>query len=272
MISEKNSNPNHVIEKFFNEYPIIGGDCELVLCWSGGKDSTALLLLMASYKRKKKLPLTVLMVPYPKITINEDGRKETLQFWEKNGISIRVLDHNYPDPENLPKHEICAQCKEIRRKVLVERYFQSCDLTKTIIATGHNSWDLVAYLIEVIISRLASSSTSHEIGSYHRYLEVMNKFLPVYHAKDGPTIIRPMLHLGDDDALSVINQEYAPFPFSFIPDPCPWLEQRKRILHNYFQSMGTKFKLENLIRYAEEVCELPNIEMYSELPFQTYLL
>lgn len=272
MISGERSDPNHVIDEFLRDHPVIGKDSELTICWSGGKDSTALLLLMADHAKLKKLPLTVLMVPYPRATINEDGRKKTLQYWENQGVSVRVLDHNYPDPDNLPRHAVCAKCKEVRRKVLAEQYFQSRDLRKMVIATGHNSWDLAAYLIEVTTIRLASNSTSHDSGRYHRYLEVMNKFLPVYPAKDGSTIIRPMLNLGDDDVLSVIRQKKPPFPFSFVPNPCPWFEQRKRILQNYFRSMHIKFKFEDLLQYATEVCGLPKLEEYSRLPFQTYLL
>ncbi len=272
MIFKKNFDPDYIIEEFFNEHPIIGGDRELVLCWSGGKDSTALLLLLAAYKRQKNFPLTVLMVPYPKATINEDGRKETLQYWESQGISIRVLDHNYPDPVDLPKHAVCLKCKEIRRKVLIEQYFRSYDLSRIIVATGHNSWDLAAYLIEVTISHWGYCSTSPTTRSYERYLEVMNKFIPVYRVKKGPTLIRPMLKLGDHDTLDVIARSKVTFPFSFVPYPCPWLEQKKRILHKYFQDMGMRFKLENLMLYAKKMGGIPRVGEYSKLPFQTYLL
>jgi|SRR3972149_6307155 len=262
----------NLIEDFFNKYNIIKDNCKVIVCWSGGKDATTLLSLMAEYKKKvRNFPLTALMVPYPKTIVRKEHQEETIKYWENLGVQVEILDHNYPDPGTFPKQEICPKCKEIRRNVLVEQYFQYCDLSKTIIATGHTSWDLAAYIIELTISRLASGSASSEIGSYERYLEVMNKFLPVFHFKNGPTLIRPLLRLGDDDVFRVILEKRIPFPFSFIPDPCPWRKQRKRVFQNYFQEIELKFDIENLNKYVREVFKIPKSEEYHKLPYYSFL-
>jgi len=241
---------------------------KIVICWSGGKDSTVLLSLMATWSKKAGVPLTVLMVPYPNSIINNDGRTETLDYWERKNINISVLQHDNCDPDNVPMHLACNKCKEIRRSVLINQYFQQHELANIILVTGHNAWDLAAYALELITKKFNSDKNIY----YERKLEVMNKFLPIYHHKNGPTFIRPLLSLSDKHFEKIIKQENIPFPFSYIPHKCPWLRQRKRLLQKYFTHLNIEFSYDKLFKYTERIIEFPSIDEYAMLPFETYIL
>lgn len=244
----------------------------IVFCWSGGKDSTALLFLLSHVIKKKSLALNVVLVPFPNAVFDYKGLDETLQYWKNLGIEVMVLQHKYLDPNNVPYLKMCTECKKVRRLVLEQYFLDVADLKNTSIITGHNLWDLAAYLVEMMLSQLVNNPKNNMKTKEERYLEVMNKFLPCYHHSVGPTIIRPFITFSDFDIDSVIKTYDIPDPFPFISQPCPWLEQRKRMLHKYFKTMKLDFSSEKIMEFVRESFRFPTKEDFSKLPFLTYIL
>ena len=183
------------LKTFLNKYGALGGETELVTCWSGGRDSTVLLILLRSLIDEVP-PFSVVLIPYPSAVISEEGRASVIKYWASYNIQINILDHKHPNPQGEPRDEVCKQCKQVRRQAFTN-YINSLDKRSHVtILTGQTCSDLAAYAMELFALRLAEKLQVGEGSWGTRELEVLNRFEPVFDYSHRLVLKRCRFHIG----------------------------------------------------------------------------
>jgi len=87
--------------------------------------------------------------------------------------------------------------------------------------------------------------------------------------KEGYTVFRPLIKYNNDDIYKIIAQESIPL----ISIPCEFKDVRpKRILEKYYEKMGLRFNYNQLLAFAKQSLNLPDISSYSAIAKEDYFL
>lgn len=180
-----------MLEKHVKRYDLFEAD-EVYVLYSGGKDSTAMRVLLEKYARKHKKPeFRYLNARFPQDVYRDDCPDFCRSARVKE--SYKVLDR-----EKNP----CLLCKRIRRK-----YIKQMVKRPAAIATGHNTNDLIAYFVEFFdIEPEDIGKRLQKIMLSEKHLEHFSRFFPKLRLNSGDVIIRPMLPFSRIDIRKIIGR------------------------------------------------------------------
>ncbi len=175
---------------------------------SGGKDSTALLYLLDTIRRQKRLGFDFEIQPIS-LDMGFEGvdLKPLQEFVSNLGYELEVV------PTNIAKvvfdireeRSPCSLCAKLRRGTL---YTRAKELGCNKVALGHHLDDAIeTYFMNFL---------------FHGQ---MNSFEPVsYLTKTEVTLIRPLLYIEENEIIRYVKRELLPVIFN----PCPVDKQTKR--------------------------------------------
>jgi len=233
--------------------------------WSGGDDSNLLMKIILDFKLYENCDLTVVTIPFPQHAYSEVTIKACIEYLSRLGIDFKLLRTDKEIPHDINYADACPMCKIVRREKFIEFYLpQKKD--GDIIITGHNLSDLMSYYVELCIMQLKPKNLFH-----NRFLEVSNKFLRTYDAEDGIKIHRPLLDCGEPEINSFLL-ENSYHEIQIISQKCFWLNQRKRLLQEYFVKASITSSFDHVKELFEKNFSFPNLKEFRSLPFDTYLV
>lgn len=195
-----------LMRKCIKDYRMISPGDRIAVGVSGGKDSLALLRLMAELRDHSPTPFELL-------AITLDMGYESMDF-----SPIAHLCHQLNVPYTLRKTQIreivfdirkeenpCALCAKLRRGILNET---AVELSANKVALGHHYDDAIETFALSLI-----------------YEGRLNSFLPVtYLDRTGLTLIRPMLYIHEKSITNFSQRQTLPL----VHNPCPADKNTKR--------------------------------------------
>lgn len=164
----------------------------------------------------------------------------------------------------------CLPCQERRRKLLKSILTRSIeDWRNLVLIVSYSLWDIVSYSLENMLNNISSNPDQKiRIEKNKRFKETAQRFYPLLTMKEGYQIFRPLIKYNNDDILEVISQENLPT----LSIPCKFKDFRpKRILEKYYAKMGLRFNYNQLIDFAINSLNLPDISSYTSMEKEDYL-
>jgi tRNA(Ile)-lysidine synthase TilS/MesJ len=241
----------------------------LIVTFSGGKDSSACLLLLHKAKDQYNYDLEAHLYAYPRHIYEEDFKEELLSFWGKQGV--KLLFHPSEEDDLLLEHQEnpCITCQGIRKKALFRLLpFTEKSISNLVIVSGHSLWDLASYVLEVFIAReLADYSHREDPVSAERFIEISQRFYPFILMREGYAVFRPMLCLNQKEIEHILKTEN----LLALDTSCRYSRFRpKKVLQNYFQMFDYEFSYKKIIELAKKI-GISDISKIKHLSQKEYL-
>lgn len=236
--------------------------------WSGGDDSNLLLRFFLYGKVSLNCNFTIITIPFPQNAYSEEKIEQCAGFLQSRNIRIEILKTETKIQEDIPYTEACGICKEIRRSVFL-KYYKTLKADNDLIITGHNLSDLMSYYIELCVKQMDMHTGG---ASRERFLEVTNKFLSSYMAEDGIEIFRPLLNVSQSEVFELLADFPAAKPLEIMSQKCFWMNQRKRLLQEYFAKLNIVSDYDSVFPLLKKNFGMPGLEEFRSLPFDTYLV
>ena len=251
-----------ILESFYKK--------NILLLFSAGKDSSVVMDLIIKAKEEFGFDFTAHTGAFPVHRYPDEEIKRIDSYWVKRGARIIWHDMGKTDDELKNAKNPCRPCQERRRKLLKSILTRSIeDWHSLVLIVSYSLWDIVSYSLENLLNNI-SSSPDQGIGieKNKRFKETAQRFYPLLTMKEGYQVFRPLIKYNNDDILKVITQENLPT----LSIPCKFKDFRpKRILEKYYEKMGLRFNYNQLIDFATNSLDLPNISSYTSMEKEDYL-
>jgi tRNA(Ile)-lysidine synthase TilS/MesJ len=164
----------------------------------------------------------------------------------------------------------CLLCQDFRKNLLKSILTRSVEnWNSLVLIVSYSLWDIVSYSLEHLLNNI-SSNPDQGIGieKNKRFKETAQRFYPLLTMKEGYQVFRPLIKYNNDDILKVITRENLPT----LSIPCKFKDFRpKRILEKYYEKMGLRFDYNQLIDFAINSLNLPNISSFTSMEKEDYL-
>lgn len=217
--------------KAISDYGMISDGDKIAVGLSGGKDSMALLAILAAYQRfsPEKFQLVAINVDLGFKDINKDEVKATEEYCKSLGVEFvveptQIYDVILERKEKSP----CSLCSKMRRGALngvAKKY--GCNK----LALGHHADDVLeTFLLSFI------------------YEGRISTFMPVSHMdRSNITLIRPFIYV-EEKYLSGLARRYG---LPIIHNPCPQDKNTKREdIKNLVAALDEKYGCKQLMLTA----------------------
>ena len=250
---------------------------DLILAFSGGKDSTVVLHFLDQARKTFKFDLEAKGIIIPEHVLTVDERDRLDKYWKDRDLNITwhpIVDadkklNGAPDQGMSP----CLVCNRTKKNELMNYFGRTKpDLGKVVMVVSYSLWDLVSATIEHITGGIyAESNLSKAVQGKQpedRFMEIAQRFYPLIRLKSGLTIFKPLLYYNDQDILETIKENNLP-----ITRPtCDHKEFRpKRGFALFYHKMDHHFNYEKVLKFAQEALNIPKQSFFSEMSTETYL-
>jgi len=242
----------------------------IILLFSAGKDSSVVMDLMIKAKEEFGFDFTAHTGALPVHRYPDKEIERIDSYWVKRGARIIWHGMAKTDDELKNAENPCLPCQERRRELLKSILTRSIeDWHSLVLIVSYSLWDIVSYSLENLLNNISSSPDQElGIGKNKRFKETAQRFYPLLTMKEGYQVFRPLIKYNNDDILKVVTQENLPT----LSIPCEFKDFRpKRILEKYYAKMGLHFNYNQLIDFATNSLDLPNISSYTSMEKEDYL-
>jgi tRNA(Ile)-lysidine synthase TilS/MesJ len=246
-------------------------DKNIIMLFSGGKDSSVAMDLIHRASQEFGFDFTAHAGTFPvhRYTINEKKRIES--YWIKQGVNINWYEMGKTDDDLENSENPCLLCQRRRKELLESVLTRSIkNWHRLVLIVGFSLWDIVSYSIEHLLSGVFSNpDQGMGVEKNKRFKETAQRFYPLLTMEDGYQVFRPLIKYNNDDILKVITRKNIPT----LSIPCKFKDFRpKMILEKYYQRMDMRFNYNQLIDFAINSLNLPDISFYSPIEKENYLL
>jgi len=241
------------------------------MLFSGGKDSSVVMYFISKAAKEFGFDFTAHTGALPVSRYTDTEKKRIESYWIKRHVNITWYDIAKTDDHLRSSENPCLICQMERKKLLKDILTSSTeDWENLVIIVCFSLWDIVSYTLEQLLGDILSDS-EQQIGieSNKRFKETAQRFYPIIKMKEGYTVFRPLIKYNNDDIYKIIAQEGIPL----ISIPCEFKDLRpKRILEKYYEKMGLRFNYNQLLAFAKQSLNLPDISSYSAIAKEDYFL
>jgi tRNA(Ile)-lysidine synthase TilS/MesJ len=244
------------------------GHKNVIVLFSGGKDSSAMLDLFDRASREFDFSFQVHAGLFPKHRYPQNEIDRLANYWQTRDIRIVWHTVDLMDTELEKSTDPCKRCQEIRKNMLKIHLKKSVSQwPDVVLVISYSLWDLVSYIIEnVLQSKLAVPNSAE--GGDQRLIETGQRFYPLLKMVDGYQVFRPLVYYNDQDIESLITSEAIPT----LTIPCAYKNHRpKRILGKYYTSQGLWFDYQQVLAFAREALGLAEASAFEKMPKEEYL-
>ncbi len=227
---------NNLLSPFrraINEYRMIESGDKVAVGVSGGKDSLALLTMLAAYQKYFGVPFDLLAVTID-MGFEQSDFDPVARYCEQLGVNYSIVKTDIAEIIfNVRKEKNpCSLCAKMRRGALNT---EICNRGFNKLALGHHRDDVVdTFLLSLF------------------YEGRLNTFQPVsYMSRSGVTLIRPMIYIPERDLVGFAKQ------LPVVQAPCPAnrhteREHMKQLLKELAKTNpGIEEKFANAIMHPE---------------------
>ena len=239
--------------------------CEILMLFSGGKDSSAALDLLIEAAVEFDFEPAVHAGAYPVHRYPFEERKRISDYWSERGIEIQWHEPAPDDSAIENTQDPCGACQGIRKRMLasfLEKRDSQWD--KLVIVTSYSLWDLVSYSMEQILGGLLAPGEN----TGERFRETAQRFFPVLHMKEGYKVFKPLVTINATEIQEHLENQGIPT----LDKECRFNSLRpKRILENYYKTSGLTFDYRKLLDFAQKSLSLPSPSSYEFIDRDEYL-
>lgn len=184
------------IVRALNDFDMIQANDRIMVCVSGGKDSTILSLLLKEIQRRAEVDFSFECVCLDQKQPGFDA-SEFINFYKEHGIPLTIVERDTYSvvKEKTPEGKAyCTLCSKFRRAIL---YDHASTLGISKLALGHHRDDLIETLFLNMF-----------------YVGHISSMPPKLINDEGThTVIRPLCYVKEDDLIELKNQ----WNFPIIP-------------------------------------------------------
>ena len=250
---------------------------QLVLSFSGGKDSSVLLHFFSLARQNYDFDLHVHGVAVPSHVLDTREKDRLSRYWKNRDIEI-VWHGSDPEQEARMDEVVakgespCLLCSRIKKNRLLS-YFNTRQVSQQnlVVVIGYTLWDLASATIEhTLRAGFGGGGTGNFQGTCpeDRFLEISQRFFPLLELDNGLTVFKPLIHYNDPQ-IQVAAEEYG------IPTTrkdCRFKRLRpKRLLAEYYSMFGLDFNYDDVRAFAGKAFHLPEIDFFQSLDIKTYV-
>lgn len=250
---------------------------DLILAYSGGKDSSVVLHFLDLASRTYKYNLEARGIIIPEHVLTHDERTRLNEYWENRGINIfwHSVDDGDKKLNEAPGQGVspCLICNRTKKNELME-YFRRTrpNLEQLVMVVSYSLWDLVSATIEHITGGIYAdrglSSAAKGKQPEDRFLEIAQRFYPLIKLKSGLSVFKPLIYYNDQDILETVKENDLPLT---IPT-CDHKEYRpKRGFALYYHKMDHHFNYDKVLEFAQKSLNIPDVSFYSGMSTDVYL-
>jgi len=252
--------------------PILDGFCDknIIMLFSGGKDSSVALDLITMAKEEFGFDFTAHAATFPNHRYTDAEKIRIESYWFRRGVKIMWHDIGEKDDCLVNSENPCLPCQELRKSLLNSILARSIeDWASLVLIVSYSLWDIVSYSLEHLLTdTLSNPDQRMSIEKNKRFKETSQRFYPFLTMKEGYQIFRPLVKYNNDDILKVITQKNLPT----LSIPCDFKDFRpKRILEKYYEKMGLRFDYNQLMRFAKKSLNLPDMSSFTAIVKEEYL-
>jgi tRNA(Ile)-lysidine synthase TilS/MesJ len=252
--------------------PILESFCDknIIMLYSGGKDSSVALDLITMAKEEFGFDLTAHSATFPNNRYTDAEKTRIESYWFKRGMKIIWHDTGEKDDCLVNSENPCLLCQELRKYLMNSVLARSIeDWTSLVLIVSYSLWDIVSYSLEHLLNHTFSNPNQRvSIEKNKRFKETSQRFYPFLTMKEGYQIFRPLVKYNNNDILKVIAQKNLPI----LSTPCTFKDFRpKRILEKYYEKMGLQFDYNQLMRFAKKSLKLPDMSSFTVIGKEDYL-
>lgn len=279
-------------EKFkenVKKWDLLPEGSSVIMWYSGGKDSCALLDLLLRFKEDRNFSLEAYLAAIPHLVYKSKDRTQqeamqaNLDYWANRGIKINILNPVMPDGraykddgelDAFPTK--CWGCEKIKSASTLNAVIRAQKKDFTIVTT-HNTYDVLGYVMEMvhIAGGFENGWQDLEPGSlqYNRVMTLAGRCYPKFALKRGLTITqaRPLIDFSGPSIKGYIDERQIPL----IPECCPKIggdgfrifkrvpmEGADLIIKIHPESDGPRFAEDygRIMRFARDAKVLPPVE------------
>ena len=250
---------------------------ELIIAYSGGKDSSVVLHFLEKAARNYKFKVEAHGIIIPEHVLTESERNKLDDYWLKRGVTIswhKVLDAD-KNLNEAPEQGIspCLICNRTKKNELMS-YFKRTkpDWEKLVMVISYSLWDLVSASVEHITGGVFAdeefSSAVKGKKPEDRFMEIAQRFYPLIKLQNGMTVFKPLIYYNDQDIIETVKENNLPL----TTPTCDHKEYRpKRGFALYYHKMDHHFNYEKVLKFAQTALKIPNLDFYSDMPSEVYL-
>ena len=250
---------------------------ELIMAYSGGKDSSVALHFLEKAARTYNFNVEAHGIIIPEHVLTESERYKLDDYWLKRGITIswhKVLDAD-KSLSQAPEQGIspCLICNRTKKNELMS-YFKRTkpDWEKLVMVISYSLWDLVSASVEHITGGVFAdeefSSAVKGKKPEERFMEIAQRFYPLIKLQNGMTVFKPLIYYNDQDIIETVKENNLPL----TTPTCDHKEYRpKRGFALYYHKMDHHFNYEKVLKFAQTALKIPNLDFYSDMPSEVYL-
>ena len=245
-------------------------DKNIIMLFSGGKDSSVALDLITMAKEEFGFDFTAHSATFPNHRYTDTEKIRIESYWFKRGVEITWYDTEEKDDRLVDSENPCLSCQELRKNLLNSILARSIeDWDSLVLIVNYSLWDIVSYSLEHLLTDIYSNPDQRiSIEKNKRFRETSQRFYPFLTMKEGYQIFRPLVKYNNDDIRKVIIRKNLPI----LSIPCNFKDFRpKRILEKYFEKMGLRFDYHQLMRFAKKSLNLPDMSSFTAIVKEDYL-
>lgn len=247
---------------------------QVIVTFSGGKDSSLALYLMARAAGEFGFSCEAHGAAFPRHVLDEGEKQRFDDFWGGQGTTL--VWHDVPIPDEALDQAVesgtspCKICTRTKKAVLLASVrHEVSDLNRLVLVMGYSLWDLTSATLENILNSRARAEGGGESGAIEsRLMETAQRFYPWLQFKGGPAIFKPLLLYNDETIQRAIND----FAIPVGRNSCRHtLKRPKRRFAEYYREAGLQFDFEKVRDLWQSTLPLPPASQFESMGIAEYL-
>lgn len=250
---------------------------ELIVSYSGGKDSSLLLDYLLRSQKDFGYTLHAHGVAFPCHVFLPREQARLDRYWQERGLPIVWHGPGPRNDEELARmveagKSPCVVCSQAKKDQLLG-HFQAREIPweNLVVVIGYTLWDLASATVEHMLRTCfgpEGDGTFQGRDPGDRFLEISQRFYPVLRMANGLSVFKPLIRYNDPDIAAIVAAKGIPI----TKQACRFKSLRpKRQLSRYYRLFGLKFTYDDVYAFARKAFDIPDIDYFQQMDLTRYV-